>query len=150
MKALTPKQEAFCQEYALHGNASRAYRNSYDTTPETKAITCAVNGCKLLKDPKIKARIKELREELNDNIVVTANSLLEEFEEARQHALADPKGAAAATAASNAKAKLLGFMIDKHEHTGKDGGPIESKTVLDVSGMSEEELAILAKALERK
>lgn len=36
------------------------------------------------------------------------------------------------------------------EITGKDGGPIESKTVLDVSGMSEEELAVLVKVLERK
>lgn len=147
MKALTPKQEAFCQEYALHGNASRAYRNCYDVAPETKQAACAVNGCKVLKDERIKARIKELREELNENIVVTAQSLLEEFEEARQHALADPKGAAAATAASNSKAKLLGMMVDRQEHSGPGGSPIETRTTFDVSKLSEEELAVLAKMM---
>lgn len=28
-------------------------------------------------------------------------------------------------------AKMLGFMVEKHEHTGKDGGAIEVKTLAD-------------------
>ncbi|RBO91043.1 terminase small subunit [Pseudochrobactrum asaccharolyticum] len=28
-------------------------------------------------------------------------------------------------------AKMLGFMVEKHEHTGKDGKPIEVKTLAD-------------------
>lgn len=147
MGSLLPKEEHFCQEYALHGNATKAYREAYATKPDTKPITCAVNGCKLLKDERLKARIEELRAEFRGNITVTVETLVNEFEEARQHALADPKGAAAATAASNAKAKLLGFMVEKHEHTGKDGGAIETKQTLDVGNLSEEELAVLAKML---
>lgn len=37
-------------------------------------------------------------------------------------------------------AKMLGFMVEKHEHTGKDGGPIETKQSIDVSKLTDDEL----------
>ena len=51
---------------------------------------------------------------------------LAELEEARAAAKGGEKPQAAAmVAATMGKAKLLGFLTEKVEHTGKDGGPVE-------------------------
>ena len=31
------------------------------------------------------------------------------------------------------KAKILGFIVEKNEHTGKNGGPIQTQEVRDMS-----------------
>ncbi|NMG11870.1 terminase small subunit [Brasilonema sp. UFV-L1] len=56
---LTPKQEKFCQEYFLLGNAQKAYMRAGYRTQGNAAYT---EGYRLLKNPLIKARIKELQE----------------------------------------------------------------------------------------
>lgn len=38
-------------------------------------------------------------------------------------------------------ARICGFIIEKHEHTGKDGGPIETKQTIDLSKLTDDELA---------
>ena len=57
---LTIKQENFCQEYVKHGNASLAYRLSYDCS-KMKDETIWQNACRLNANSKVAARIKELR-----------------------------------------------------------------------------------------
>ena len=64
MSNLTPKQEKFAQLYVELGNASEAYRVAYNS--KAKAETINVEASKMLKDPKISLRAKELREKIEE------------------------------------------------------------------------------------
>jgi len=113
---LTPKQEAFCQAYIETGNASEAYRSSYNASnmkPETVNRTAK----ELLDNPKIAARIKQLQESHQKRHNVTVDSLLAELEEARQLALQEMQ-AAPAISATMGKAKIVGVDVQKVEHSG--------------------------------
>lgn len=57
---LSPRQEAFCREYAESGNATAAYSRAYGASTTNSA---AASASKLLRNPKILARIKELQDE---------------------------------------------------------------------------------------
>ena len=110
---LTMKQEKFCQKYIeLDGNASDAYRSSYNCE-NMKPETINRKAHALLKNGKIGARIKELQAKIEKKHEVTIDSLILELEEARKHSLKDEKGGRAATDATMAKAKLMGF-VDRH------------------------------------
>lgn len=76
--ALTPKQEKFCIEYLKDGNASRAYRESYNAS-KMKEASINVNASKLLKDTKIALRLKELGEKHTKKNDVTAERIIKEL-----------------------------------------------------------------------
>lgn len=58
--ALTKKQRAFCEEYALNGfNAIQAYLKAFDASERT----ANTEGYKLLKKPEVIEYIKELQAE---------------------------------------------------------------------------------------
>lgn len=57
--SLTPKQESFCQKYIETGNASEAYRQSYDAG-KMLPKTVWEEASRLLADPKVSARVDEL------------------------------------------------------------------------------------------
>ena len=118
MAGLTPKQEAFARAYVETGNASEAYRRSYDVAENCKPETIWSNACQLLSDTKVSQRVMELQEAARNRTLVTVESLTRELDEARDLALADPKGAAAAVSATMGKAKLHGLLIDKQETKG--------------------------------
>lgn len=130
--ALTPKQENFCLAYLETGNASEAYRRSYDAenmTPESvnrKAKELIDNG-------KITARLEELRAPVIAKAQLTVEDLLRELEEARQLAMtaATPQSAAA-VGATMGKAKLLGLDKQIIDHTSSDGSmtPLPTTIVL--------------------
>lgn len=61
MNDLTPKQENFCQQYLLLGNASDAYRLAYDAK-NMKPETINRRAKDLLDDGKITARLNFLSE----------------------------------------------------------------------------------------
>ena len=61
MRRMTPKQERFCQLYVQIGNASEAYRQSYDCS-RMKSETIHRCAHELLQNPKITARITQLRD----------------------------------------------------------------------------------------
>lgn len=60
-KLTIPKREAFAQHYALHGNGAAAYRHAY-STDKMSETTLYSSASKLLDDPKVAARIQELKE----------------------------------------------------------------------------------------
>jgi len=79
-----------------------------------------------LDNPKIAARLAELKAAHVERHEITVDDLIRELEEARSIAMAgERQQPAAMVAASMGKAKLLGLLMDKTEVTGKDGGPIE-------------------------
>jgi phage terminase small subunit len=58
---LTPKQEAFCRAYVETGNASEAYRRSYDASKMAPA-TINRRATELLANSTIRARVQALQE----------------------------------------------------------------------------------------
>jgi len=106
MPELTAKQEAFCLGYVETGNASEAYRRAYEVGADTKPESVWTNASKLLADAKVKQRVADLQIMARDIALVSVGTLTKELEDARSHAMADPKGAAAAVSAIMGKAKL--------------------------------------------
>ncbi|WP_283737179.1 terminase small subunit [Alcaligenes faecalis] len=130
---LTPKQEAFALAYVETGNASEAYRRTYNAVkmkPET--VNRTAKG--LLDNRKIAARVAELQAEHVERHKLTVDDLLAELEQARQAALtAETAQSSAAVAATMGKAKLLGLDKQVIEHSGPNGGPIPTTpTVIEL------------------
>jgi phage terminase small subunit len=119
-EAMTPKQEAFARAYVETGNASEAYRRSYNVKETTKPETVWVKACETLKVGKVRERVNQLQAAAQEKTLVTVDSLVAELEEARQAALtATTPQAGAATAATLGKAKLLGLVVEKIDATVK-------------------------------
>ena len=95
---LTPKQEKFAQLYVELGDASEAYRQSYNAA-RMKPATVHRKAKEQLDNGKITARIDQLQGALAERHKITVDTLLKELEENRQAALgAETVQAAAATA----------------------------------------------------
>ena len=60
MNKLTPKQESFAKKYIELGNASEAYRQSYNAE-KMKAESITVNASQLLSSTNVALRVKELQ-----------------------------------------------------------------------------------------
>lgn len=112
---MTPKQEQFARLYVETGNASKAYRQAYNTD-NMKPETVTNEAYKLLQDPDISAMVDDLKAEARQRHAVTVDDLLHELEQARAAALAAPTPqSSAAVSATMGKAKMLGLLVDKAE-----------------------------------
>ena len=118
------RHERFAQAIAKGKSATEAYAEAGYKGDRTAASRLSTNV-------NVVARVKELQSEGAKRALVSIESLTAELEEARQLAMADEKGASAAVAAVMGKAKLHGLLIEKNEHTGKGGGPIEVRSLAD-------------------
>ena len=106
-RLLTPKQENFCQQFISTGNASEAYRQSYDCS-KMKNTTVNRAAHDLVENSNITARIGELQEEGRKRHDVTVDLLTEQLQDA--YGLAMQTGhAAVAVGATWALAKLHGL-----------------------------------------
>lgn len=123
--ALTQKQEAFCIAYMETSNATESYRRAYDTS---KMNPATINRCAkdVIDNPKITARLVELRAPIIAKTQITVEDLLAELEEARKMAI-DTEAPGPAVSATMGKAKLLGMDKQVVELTGKNGGAIITK-----------------------
>ncbi|MCQ1989638.1 terminase small subunit [Pseudomonas sp. Eb3] len=129
-RRFTDKMELFCLAYVETGNASEAYRRSYNTSNMADK-TAQREGYNLLQNPLVQARIEELRIKVMERHEITVDTLLAELEEARLLGKKTGKASAMVTA-SMGKAKLLGLDKQIVELTGKDGAPIETKSTVKV------------------
>lgn len=75
---LTVKQEKFCNAYIETGNASEAYRRSYDCTMMRDEVI-SVKASELLSNGKITVRVKELQGELKSRSNITKEQVLAEL-----------------------------------------------------------------------
>lgn len=111
-----PRQERFVrfylQEMASGGTATAAYKKVY---PGPKKFNCATAGaCNLLRKPKIKRRIKEMRMDIMRKASITFEKILTDYQEALD--LARAKGDPAnIISAAREQAKLVGLLIDRKE-----------------------------------
>ena len=118
---MTPKQIAFCQAYLETGDASEAWRRSYDASKSNKN---SVNrrGHEMLQHSKVIAYLAEERAHIMARHRITVDDLLSELEEARKAALdADTAQSSAAVSATMSKAKLLGLDKQIIDHQSSDG-----------------------------
>jgi phage terminase small subunit len=73
---LTPKQEKFVQNIIEGMTQADAYRNSYNAKRMSDK-TIHENASRLMADSKIKARVKELREQIDKNTIMSVQERLE-------------------------------------------------------------------------
>ena len=104
---LTVKQEKFAQKYIELGNASEAYRASY-SAKGMNIDSVNKEASRLLENPQIAPRIKELQNKHAEKHAVTVESLTRELEEARSMAIIEKQNSAAVSATMG-KAKLHGL-----------------------------------------
>ena len=114
---LNARQAAFCR-FLAEGRSNRdAYLLAgYNTTPEA----ADANAARLLGNDRVSGMVKALQAQAAARTTVTIETLAQEFDENRAHALrVDQVGAAVQATAM--KAKLFGFMVDRQqvqvEHT---------------------------------
>lgn len=156
MSDLTPKREAFCQAIAKGMSQADAYRTAFAVREGTKQFSIHQGASKLMTNPKIVSRVKELKAEVTAATVLTVKDLLRELEEARELAaqsVGKPQ-AAAMVAATVAKAKLLGLEApQKIDHSSADGSMTpKAAAVFNVEGLSDSALAeiMAARNAQRK
>ena len=111
---LTPKQESFAQHYVLHGNATAAYRESYNVRPNTQATSIWQGAKQLLDHPKISSRIAELRAAVAEQAVVSLEKHLATLADIRDKA-AQAGHFGAAISAEIARGKAAGLYVEKKE-----------------------------------
>jgi len=128
---LTSKQENFCHAFIELGNASDAYRAAYDAE-KMKEETIWRSAHDVLKNPKVAARIEELRAPIVERVRITLESHLDELERLKEIALQKDNINAALTAEMG-RAKAAGLYVTKVESktelTGPEGEPV--KFVID-------------------
>ena len=113
---LTIKEELFCQEYLKNGNATQAYKNSYNTSrmkPKSINETASALKAKI----KIASRIDELRKILESEDIADAKeiqkfytTMMRNEEEESQHRIK----------ASELQGKAIGLFDKKEEKEVKE------------------------------
>ena len=151
---LTLKQERFCQEYIIDGNATRAALAAKYSENSAASI-----GSENLQKPEIIARIRELEADRMARTRITQDwvvkKLAQNVERAMQaepvfDAEGKPTGeylyqGQAANKALELLGKTHGMFTDRQEISGPGGGPIEA-----VMAMTPEERKARIDELERK
>lgn len=133
------RHEAFAQALAQGKSADEAYTQAGYKPHRGNAST-------LRAKQNIVDRVAELQQKVAKKVEVTVESLAGELEEARAIALKE-KQSSAAVQATMGKAKLFGFLIERHRHSGPNGGAIPTIDVTKLKGMSDQELELLERAL---
>ncbi len=127
MSRLTEKQERFCRAYLETGNASQAYRLAYDTRA-SKPTTVNRSAAELMDNPKIAARIAELRQPVVER---AQYSLMHAMRDARgAYEVAKKKGnGGAMVAAATLMAKLHGLLVERREVRAS---PLDNLTTIEL------------------
>ena len=137
---LTPRQRRFVSAYLINLNASEAARAS-----GYKGKNADVVGDRIKKHPLVRVGIdKALSEAMGADASTLKHKVLEELRKEAfetETIVSMQAGEESFDRYNPAKMKALellakygGLLIEKHEHTGKDGGPIVyEKTVLPES-----------------
>lgn len=126
---LTLKQEAFTQAYFETGNASEAYRRSYNAHPACKPNTVEKRACELLKNGKVAGRLRQLQAEARKRHDITIDKLTEmalsAFTEAqRVNPTSGQMQTSSMIKAAEFLGKLHGLVVDKSELSGPGGAPL--------------------------
>lgn len=113
MATLTHKQAKFCRNYIKYeGNASEAYRKSYNTK-QASDVTVRTEAYKLLHyNPYVSHTIEKLQKKMLEKLEISVDTQVQKLENIFTQALAD-KEYAPAISAVNSQSKHLGLIADK-------------------------------------
>jgi len=135
--ALTAKQERFIQEYMIDLNATQAaIRAGY--SPKTAEVI----GYENLRKPQLNLAIEKAMKDRANKTGITAEYVLNGIK-----AIADREGIRESDTlkAYELLGKHLKLFTEKTEVSGSGGGPIQTDSKIDLSGLTVEELRQLAK-----
>lgn len=113
-----PRYERFAQELAKGAKADAAFVAAGFKSNRG-------NASRLNTNEEVRARVREILGVAAEETVCTIYDIARQLDEDRQFAR-ELEAPGPAITATMGKAKVLGLISDKHEHTGKDGGPIET------------------------
>lgn len=119
--SLTKKQEDFILAYIESGNATGAYRSAYNVGG-MKAETVNRTAKELLDNPKIAARIAELRKPVIEKAQLSLEQHLNDLKRLRDLAEASEKYGPAIMAEVS-RGKASGLYVDKVRVSGDGGKP---------------------------
>jgi phage terminase small subunit len=142
---MTQRQELFCLAYIETGNASKAYRQAYNTE-RMKPATVNRKAKESMDNGKITARIEELRASVREEAQVTLEGHLNDLKALRDAAQAAEQFGAAINA-EVARGKAAGLYVKRQEFTGVAVEVSEPEN--DLSRLTEEELQTLAELVEK-
>jgi phage terminase small subunit len=120
-RRLTPKQEAFAAEYVAIGNASEAYRRSYDAT-NMQPATIHARASELLNHGRVAVRIAELKAGLATDNEITFGEIAAALRATYEAAL-KANQCSAAVSACMGLARLGGLLVEKRQVSIDDYGP---------------------------
>jgi len=115
------RQERFAQELAKGRSQVDAYQAA-GYKPDRGAAT------RLSANVSVAARVEELKGRAADKAAITVADIARQLDDDRAFAKAC-NSPAAMVSATLGKAKVLGLIKERHEHTGKDGAPIEYRNL---------------------
>jgi len=123
---LPPKQQRFVQEYLIDPNATAAYKRAgYKVTSDAAAQAAA---SRLLANPKVAEAIRAALDARAERTEITADWVVKKAVTTFETAYAEGKYAAAATLLA-LRAKHTGGFVDRHEHTGAKGAPLQIRFI---------------------
>lgn len=112
---LTPSREAFAVAYVTSRSGPRAYKASFNVRKNTKDSSIDVAASKLLADPKIRQRIRQLRDA---TAIPSINAVIADYEASRDGAFED-RNWSAANGAIGGIAEVAGYT--RHDDKGSRG-----------------------------
>ena len=71
--SLNPKREAFARAYATHGNAARAYRETFDVS-DFRPSTVKQRAYELVHEPAVAARVREILAQAAEGTTISARA----------------------------------------------------------------------------
>lgn len=85
MGRLTDKQKRFCEEYVVDLNAIRAYKLVYTNCKSDR--TASANASRLLTTANVAAYVRELKEQIAQEVKVTAVDVLKDLVEVKNRCM---------------------------------------------------------------
>ena len=117
------RHERFAQELAKGASQLEAYRLAGYEPVEA-------NASRLIRNDKVSSRVAELKAAAAERTITTVHDIATQLDEDRAFAK-ECEAPSAMVSATMGKAKVLGLIVERAEHTGKDGGPIAMQDVSD-------------------
>ncbi|MBK8467822.1 MAG: terminase small subunit [Chloracidobacterium sp.] len=120
---MTPKQEAFARAYVETGNASEAYRRSYDAG-NMKDNVVTQKAYELLNHGEVSVMVETLKAKAQKKHDITVEKLtemaLEAYKESKRISNTGQMQTASMVKAAEFLGKLHGLVIEKREITHKE------------------------------
>ena len=142
MSDLTPKREKFAQCVASGMTQADAYRSAFNVDKAT-AKSVQELASRLMANVKVRSRVAELRAPIVEKVGMTLETHLACLADLREDAR-NCGQYSAAISAEVARGKVCGYYVERKEHTGPDGGPIQ------LVGMTPAEFAQIAADMAAK